>query len=465
MKETLFIGESVTISNAGDALLLNFSEDTIINRITINEEEAGGIQTFHLEVFTDGSWKTVYDNDYIGPNRICILPEDITTTGVRLVADTISGDTVITAFTADLQEKKENPSFMNVGYIALPWCDMHGYAMNTDHINTLTDLILINNFVFDEQGEFYVTDHTGHPNDYFSKNPEEAGKAKSLMDGWVAKVKSMCVNYAEGRCRPWISLTAINPEAKVSAAFEDQHTREVFCDKVARFAVDYDMYGVDVDWEYPNTEESLSAFRKFMVTLADTLHKYNLKCAGTICPAYKHFYTAEMYEKMDYLSWMTYTRVTKTDTVTAQIPFYYMQELLNYSISVGCDPSKIWVGLPYFGRPYAGKGNTHYMDLYYTYYVNHPDAGAFPQGINCLPNRNGDPFWYNGVYLIRDKVAYAAENGFAGMMSWWIAYDIPVFRLGETKERGSVTFRGEDSLIQTEYSTIRRFTGVDTLPK
>ncbi len=678
---TLFTGDSVTITAAGDTLQLNLDEETTINRVKINESTAGGIQTFHIEVWDSSAetWENVYNNDYIGNSRSCILPEDYTTAAIRLVADSISGSTTITSLEADYQAQADNSAFMNVGYISDQWYEKGGFSMNSDQINTLTDLIMINNFQFDKNGDFYIVDGSDNAYDYFSDDAEEAATAKALMDGWVEKIENTCSNYAEGKSRLWICITGMS-DAKTSSAFSDEATRVAFCEKVAQFALDYDLYGVDVDWEYPTTSASLAAFRSFMVTLAETLHESGLKCSGTVCPAYKTYWTTAMYEAVDYVSWMTYTNVTNTSTVKGQVPYYFMEELIDYSISLGCDVSKIWVGVPYFGRPTSGAAAT-FRQLYEAYYVNlatsatttfvknaavngtdyyvnvvqsyedstsgytsqsgnrdstlsvtysltenattgstaatatvnsaststgkwmylrstlnateltgdgiyievdtdatfgsqfyyelaiggtnyvtyrytpefttavttdedgtettvsvamipwdefylevnsdssnlqygdalDPDsvsgtmtftlqigpdttlyleAGnvialdnigfysteafddsneeeedtSFPKGLNHT-TLNGTEYYYNGAYLLQDKVAYAVDKGCAGIMSWWVSQDIQVFNDGETLESSTVTYYGEDSLVRAVYEAIKRFTGLDMLPE
>ena len=88
---TVYDGGSWVAAKAGDTLELKLDGETKINRIRINEVTYGAVQTFHIEVLDGGEWKRVYDNDYILAGRTCILPEDVTTTGVRLVIDRLSG--------------------------------------------------------------------------------------------------------------------------------------------------------------------------------------------------------------------------------------------------------------------------------------------------------------------------------------------------------------------------------------
>ncbi len=466
---TLFTGDTYTITAAGETLQLNLEEETTINRVKINEVVSGddveadtlGIQTFHIEVWNSETetWDNVYDNDYVGANRACILPEDYTTTAVRLVVDSLALTTTITSFTADYQAQAEDSSFMNVGYISSQWYEKGGFSVNADHMNTLTDLIMISSFCFDADGNFYIIDRSNNKYDYFSDDETEAAKAKSLMDGWVEKVENACTNYANGYSRLWICITALDSDAKTSNAFRDAETRTAFCEKVAQFALDYDLYGVDVDWEYPEeNSSSLAAFQRLMVTLADTLHDNGLKCSGTVCPSYKHFWTSAMYEAVDYVSYMTYTNITDTDTVQAQIPYYYMDELIDYSIEQGCDASKIWIGVPYFGK-YTDIAAQTFRTLYTSYCKSY---GSLPKGLNII-TYNGITYCYNGAYLLQDKVAYAVEKGCAGIMSWWIAQDILVFNDGETVTNNGVTCYGEDSLVRAVYEAIVRFTGVDMI--
>ncbi len=465
----IFHGVPWTSDTAGSKLQLTLDGETLINRVSLNESTTGSVQTFHLEVLQNGEWVTVYDNDYIAHDRNCILPEDVTTSAVRLVADTLNGSTTITDFTADYQASIENADFMNLSYVSCQWYEKGQFGYHSEQYNTATDIIMLGNFRFDSAGNFKLVPESRYntvPEANQNRKDDIVGldptsdDAVGLMNGWVETVKNGIPRLKNGDSRLWISLTG-NDNAKQSAAFNTEETRRKFAQDVAAFAVKYGLYGVDVDWEYPNpNQQAINAFRAMLAALSEELHKAGVKLSCTLCPAYKENLRSQEFAVLDYVYWMTYTNVKNEAKVKGQVPYYHMRELVENSISRGCDPGKIIVGLPYFGKP-AGKPAATFSSLYATYQQKHEDQ-PFPKGLNRI-DMNGDAYYYNGAYLLQDKVAYAADLGCAGVFTWWPSQDIQVFADGETREMGSVTAKGEDSLVRAVYEAVRRFTGVNPI--
>ncbi len=452
---TVYDGGSWVAAKAGDTLELKLDGETKINRIRINEVTYGAVQTFHIEVLDGGEWKRVYDNDYILAGRTCILPEDVTTTGVRLVIDSLAEEATIDSFSADYQESNGNSAFMNVGYASSQWYETlgEGFKNTPDQLDTMTDLIMINNFTFDKEGNFAITAKKGGA----KSHPQDSAEGRALLDQWIAQLKSDCPNLAAGKTRLWFCLTAVDNDAKVSGAFNDEAVRTKFVSEVVKLAQAYQMYGVDVDWEYPTTDESLSAFHLLLQTLSEQLHAAGIKLSCTACPNYKKFLDKEQYDVLDYVSWMTYTNnQNDSENVQAQVPYYKMRNLINETIEKGCDPAKIWIGLPYFGKP-VGKPAATYRELAIEYLKKND---TLPKGLNRI-EKDGLEYLYNGAYLLEDKVAFAAETGCGGVMSWWYGQDVDAFADSETDTAKGVTMTGEQSLVRTVYEAVERFTGVD----
>ncbi len=460
-EETLFTGEKWVTQEEGAALRLDLKEETTVNRVTINEDSDGAVQAFHIDVLQDGLWETVYDNDYIQPNRGCILPEDVTTTSVRLVVDRLIGEAVISAFSADYQKTTENPGFMNVGYASHQWYEMgwDGFRNTNEQLNSMTDLIMIGNYTFDASGKFGVTKKKDETVTYSPDSDEAA----ALMNGWVETLKGASTNLAKGKTRLWFSLTHNN--ARLCTAFLDEATRTEFAKAVTDFALAYGMYGVDVDWEYPESSDSLRSFRLMLKALADELHAAGLKLSCTLSP-FSTYLTGAEFRFLDYVSYMSYTNIVKVGSSgRSQIPYNRLLSIIRDCTSRGCAANKIWIGLPYFGKP-DGQPAATFSGLY-QYYKKQNGGEAFPKGLNVIemPDDKGNvyPYYYNGAYLLEDKVALAVEKGCGGVMSWWSGQDVKVFEDGETDEMGEVTARAEDSLVRTVYEAVKRFTGVDPI--
>ncbi len=488
----VFDGTQWTVTEEGKALELQLDGQTRINRIRINESssgaEKGSVQKFHIEIKDGDAWKEVYDNDYILTNRSCILPQDVTTDAVRLVIDAMDPGTVtIDKFEADYQSSTGDSDFMNVGYVSNQWYDI-GNAVNRpipQQLDSLTDIIMIGSFTFDKDGKFLVIDQDPGPKTVGSYAPDSE-EASALMETWLQKMSYFSKNVAAGKTNIWISFqgfkasgkgAASNDDGTFSSVFMDETVAQAFAESVAKFALEHGVCGVDIDWEYPNeaashggnNEDCMKAFRTLLHQLSEVLHKNGLKLSCTLAPGYKDNLTSEEYKAIDYLSWMLYTNTKNAEygtNVNAQIPYAKMADLVDFAIEKGCDPSKIWVGMPLFGNNQGNGGAQQYFNLYVTYLAEN-GATTVPKGLNTI-SFNGKDSYYNGIYLLQDKVAYAAEKGCAGIMTWWVAQDIHVFDDGETMDYtvngATAVMRGEDSLSRAVYEAVKRFTGVDPIP-
>ncbi len=451
---TRFDGTPWTADHAGDTLELDLGAETRINRIHLNEKTYGAVQSFHIEMPVNGVWTEVYDNDYILSGRSCILPEDVTVSAVRLVVDSLCEPAVIDGFSADYQGGK-NPDFMNVGYVSYQWYDMEwkDFESTDAQLSSMTDLIMNGSFHFDGLGQFVITKRQGGSAQSYEP---DSSAADQLIQMWIDKLKNACTNLKNGRTRLWLSLTAYERSAANSTVFLDETARRDFAKKVAAFAQKHGFYGVDVDWEYPDeSEDALRAFRLTLATLSEELHAVGLKLSSTVCPNYNYFLDTEEFKVLDYVNWMTYTNLEIGENVRAHVTYHKMKTLIEDSIARGCKPSQIWVGLPCFARSrLEGLPSLTYRD-----FVLSVKGLPNPKGANQVLNR----FYYNGLYLLEDKVAYAADLGCAGVMTWWSGQDIKAFYDDEYDIYGTVRISGDMSLIRTIYEAVRRFTGVDPL--
>ncbi len=447
---TCFDGTAWTADAPGDMLQLDLEGERRINRIRLMEETYGAVQAFHIDVEQNGVWRTVYDNDYILSDRTCILPEDVTASAVRLVVDELYEAAVLTGFSADLQETRTNSSFMNVGYISHQRYEMDNgvFSVTTAQLESLTDLILIGNFGFDQSGLFSVFAHEKQGINILDKDDPYAD---FLMNQWIQKVKTESNDLNGGQTRLWCSLTALDRNAANSTAFLDEGTRRRFAEDAVAFAKKYGFYGIDVDWEYPDeSEEALLAYRLMLATLSQAAHEAGLRLSATLCPNYKDFLGREEFAVLDYVSFMTYTNLETGGNVRAQVTYLKMKTLVEDAVARGCKAAQIWVGLPFFGRSETttlGYGNIAW---------NLSDGRSAAKGKN-----QEEKMCFNGAYLIQDKVSYAVDFGCAGVMSWWPGQDIKAFYDDEIDPQTGLS--GADSLTRAVYEAVKRFTGVDPL--
>ncbi len=197
---------------------------------------------------------------------------------------------------------------------------------------------------------------------------------------------------------------------KMAERAEGRHT---FVRNVMQFVRNYQVDGVDLDWEYPD-EDSPSAdhYVSLVSELADSLHKKSKKLtAAVISRGVKAGgIKKEAFDKMDWLNLMAYDDDYGPSYVIAHSPYSLAVKSLDYWIKErGLPAHKALLGLPFYSKKGMGNYGPGYSDLI--------KDGASPY----------DDYWkgafYNGTVTIENKVKLARQRGCGDVMIWEIALD------------------------------------------
>jgi len=186
------------------------------------------------------------------------------------------------------------------------------------------------------------------------------------------------------------------------AIFETMASKETSRKKFAASLLflikEYELDGIDIDWEYPDSKEN---FLLLMKEIHPALQAKNKKLSVAVAGEGVHGdgITTESFAHFDYLNIMAY------DGGTPHSSYSYAEKCLAYWSLKGCPKEKIILGLPFYGRdPFTdykvllqGEPNAHNLDQ--------------------LENIH-----YNGIPTIKKKTLLAKERG-AGVMIWELSQD------------------------------------------
>ena len=187
--------------------------------------------------------------------------------------------------------------------------------------------------------------------------------------------------------------------------------------EIVSLAEEFGFDGVDVDWEYPRTNDgSKEQFEAFISLLHSMLKPKGMLLTAAVLAgvdsrnqpirsaAEAMDYPA--FDKLDWVNLMTYD---------CDGPKHSTYEFARNSIKYwvenrGFNPTKLNLGLPFYGRPFPGE---YHLLLA-------ADPGAADKDMVVL---NGAEIWYNGRRTLARKVALAKEYGLGGIMVWEISHD------------------------------------------
>lgn len=178
-------------------------------------------------------------------------------------------------------------------------------------------------------------------------------------------------------------------------------TRARFVEQCMAAMEQYGLDGLDIDWEYPDAGQSAEHFQRLIAALAQRMKpKGKLLSIAVIASGSRGAgVKTEVFRHLDLLNIMAYDGADHGSYEQAE-------SALRYWSARGCDPKKLMLGLPFYGRsPYLS-----YRDIL----AKDPAAARR----NTL-----GPIRYNNPEMIARKTRLARANA-GGVMIWELTQDI-----------------------------------------
>jgi chitinase len=192
----------------------------------------------------------------------------------------------------------------------------------------------------------------------------------------------------------------------IDTAFEslaaNPSARATFCDALVRFVEQYQLDGIDIDWEYPRVAADFAAL---MRELRQKLPQGKLLTAAVVSEGeHAAGITPEVFDSIDWLNIMAYDGGephANIDWTIASLQFWLKR---------GLPSSKAVLGVPFYARP--GESFTYAEAVA-------ADSANAQQDCATVRGRQG---CYNGIETIRKKTEYAIQHA-AGIMVWELSQD------------------------------------------
>jgi chitinase len=220
-----------------------------------------------------------------------------------------------------------------------------------------------------------------------------------------AKLRSLVARGKKSNVQVFISVGGWmngDPDPFVKLA-DDAVARKNFIKNVAAFVDQYELDGVDIDWEHP-TPATSELYGALMADLAEALHSRGKRLTSAVVAYAKggDAIPTRVFGAVDWLNIMSYD-LNKFDHST------YEQAVaaVEYWRKRGLPASKLVLGVPFYSRP---------------------SEHTFAKLLSLGANPNAD-IWenegYNGLETIRRKTNLCFERGLGGIMMWELAHDTP----------------------------------------
>jgi GH18 family chitinase len=206
-------------------------------------------------------------------------------------------------------------------------------------------------------------------------------------------------------------------------------SRNKFADALIGFVKQYNLDGLDNDWEYPKTSDGSSLGNALLMKrLSDYCHKESkLLTMAITCGKYvgsvSNGIVADVFNDVDWFNVMIYDDYSTTQPYVQHSPFSLLQVSYDYWIGTRSMPSAKFVsGMPFYGRPsgISMSGNTLGYNL-----IMAQGASAALDSATVTTTANPAPFtiYYNGTATVRQKTRFSKTKGLGGVMFWEVSMD------------------------------------------
>ncbi|MFL5729235.1 MAG: carbohydrate-binding protein, partial [Cytophagaceae bacterium] len=181
--------------------------------------------------------------------------------------------------------------------------------------------------------------------------------------------------------------------------------RTAFVNNMLNFVNQYNLDGVDIDWEFPSTGTEANNFLLLMQQLYTTMHNNGKLCTAAVVAYGGTSILNGVFNAVDFLNIMAYDE-NSYDHSTYDLAV----KSVNYWIGVGLPASKAVLGVPFYGRDNCCAYKT--VDY----------AAILAMGGSPNADTYNNQIGYNGIPTMKKKTSYAMQ-ACGGIMIWSIDTD------------------------------------------
>lgn len=181
-----------------------------------------------------------------------------------------------------------------------------------------------------------------------------------------------------------------------------------FVNNMINFTNQYNLDGVDIDWEYPNTGTEANNFLTMMQQLAAALHNKGKLLSIAVIGDGGDYVVNGIFSTVDFMTIMAYD-----DNNYQHSTFELATQCMNYWLGRGVPASKAVLGVPFYGH----NSSTSESDPNNQVNYNNILAGGGNPNLDV-----SGPIGYNGILTMKSKTSYAISQG-GGIGIWELSGD------------------------------------------
>lgn len=215
------------------------------------------------------------------------------------------------------------------------------------------------------------------------------------------------------------------PGNNYRTAFSNSTNMTNFVNSCVNYAVTYNLDGIDVDIEgdvLNGGTITAAQYQSFVTQLAAGLHARNKIMTAALADWFGNNVTNAAAAQFDFINIMTYDGALPGtgDQPGQHASYQFVLNSFNYwKNTKGVPASKLNIGLPFYGYAWGSYTNQQGSNSYADIVAKYPGAENVDQ-----IGSGGNAVYYNGIPTIKQKTAFAIQNG-SGVMIWELSQDVP----------------------------------------
>lgn len=395
-----------TVGTEGTFIEVVFPEEVTFDTVVLKEKD-NQISEFSIWLEDEnGEYKSVYEQERIGEYRYCEIGEH-TADSLKICIES-SNENQYNLKSIDVLnvENNKNENSRVTSYIVCPGF-YYDNNLDTEKINTLTDVILFGIARFDANG-----------NVYYHNVDEVSGE--DVLKSIVTKLRNANPNLN-------IYCNILGPDGSTTDEKEALHSQafidngDALSKNILSMVKEFGFDGIFFDYEYPYKLKSRSDYSKFLVNLDSIMGDYKI---GVALAEWNCGLSKKAIEVIDRVEIMAYDDMSVYNQHSEFASNGGILAIESFE-KKGYDLSKCDLGLPFYGRTHGGEEAwpsyaqiANDIDSPFTNVVNksYLYGGTYGEGLATS---------FNGVQMIKDKTAFANDYGLGGVMVWHYSCDIP----------------------------------------
>ncbi|MBN2148858.1 MAG: hypothetical protein JW726_15835 [Anaerolineales bacterium] len=232
--------------------------------------------------------------------------------------------------------------------------------------------------------------------------PNANGTFEPLANPW--KLKQIVESAHAQGVQVLLSVGGWGWDSQFESLAASPEARGVFVNELLTLVQEYDLDGIDIDWEYPDPGESAQNFLALMRQIRLALPDKLLTIAAVALGETGEGVPSETFEILDFVNIMVYDGDPANHS-----SMQYASDALDYWLGRGLPAGKTVLGVPFYSRPDG---------IPYSKIVQ-----ADPQAANLDRfTYYGVELNYNGIPTIQAKTHLAMERA-SGIMIWALEHD------------------------------------------